>query len=1660
MKRIDKMMYGVVFLFLTAPFTSHAQGPNAPEAASFEPVDATDMVNLVTGDFTYVLPLLNVPSPEGGYPLALAYHAGIAMDQEASWVGLGWNLNSGALTRSVNGYPDDYNSSKITEYFYDEGDEIEVYSLSLGYGTPEGSLSVGLGFSWGSHKSLGGFVSIGFGLSSEAGGGIGGNLRLGSDGVGFGVGVVKGGLSLGVSASSNGTVGGSIGFNNNSEGFRVTASSNGTYGMSFQRAGVKNNTPRVGVSLSSSGIGFDFGALSLVTDDAGNYSVAGAMGVGLQLQFSNTVKMGDYTTKTGGWMIPIMVPTNIGVFSLTFGKQTFRYYLGKKEMSFVNGPLYFDSDYRNSTKVVYRCTGPVIPVGNHGSICGGSIIAVDVPVGERFMDIYTIPVELNTFSRRVSLDLDHITFPNFDKYNVQAQGLSGSISSRLFENGILFGLKERGNSKNYFLKDVIDGVSSIPEHGKFDSKPNFYFENEISSYLNANVSVANFNINEMNENIFDYYESGVNFNANLRRRNGTYIECFTNKQLIESYEVQKNKGYLKPIGLDLENSTKPPEGIGAFQITAMDGKTYHYSLPVYNHEIVTRTFGAIADSPLEKESYFEKRQLEPYATHWLLTAVTGPDYFDTNDNGIPDKQDYGYWVCFEYGQWSDAFAWKTPYGTDYFKNEDNAVVKTAIRGRKQVYYLDKIKTRTHAAIFVKSEREDAFSEYWKYESVAHINDKDQTSSAYTERFTIPSQKPLRLDRIILVKEEDDTISSSEGVSDESSEQIIYNDSDKSSEQAWYNLKDNVIDEGDDWKSMIPKALSVIEMNYDYTLAKESPNTNTFYSGRLTLNSVNFKGKEGLQVLPPYEFEYYKENVRFEIDKKDDFGYYMSDNSMWSLEEIKTPQGGKIEIDYETNLFQSVMDHNIIFRFGDESYSMSNVSENNGFLNFAIKTKIDFGFQLQDTINFGIKAENTGYGPRGSNDHRAGFKGVAEIIEDLGDNQYVVRSLTTIPSGYVPGRRLTSTEEKRFSASVEDDFTIEGGGIRVASLTTSDETNSYLTKYTYGKNESGIGYISYMPFAPELQKEVPYSAELPAPKVMYEYVQVESTDANGVAEGSTHYRFKILKEKDTNVVKFGDLYEIEQLIHGEHYNEVADKDVFVKSYTVKDNLSSLGQLLEVSTFNKQGHLLSRIENQYYAPGETPNLLGVTKESYQNYRVIDYSLKNETLHSSFKYTDKWFVNSSSRIKYPSLLKKSIEYKGGHTYSSDFGKRDTVTGKATEIISVSSSGVKLKNIAIPAYYKYSQLGTKVDNIDFENMLTQGAANYTYLMDPITKEEKVISANITTWNNTWDYLDHAGNSESTSLAGPDVWRKHKEYVWDGAIHAVTGAYEGFTGEDDGFDWTVGVSQSSNSKWKSVSETTRYSHFSAPLEVQDINGNKAATKMGDHHSKIIATANAGYTEMFYSGGEYVVKDAEGNLTDYFDGEVGIGDGILYNYYGAKHTGDTPVTIRSNEETFVVRPGKTGRYKASVWAYDNPEVLTFPTEYVHLKLRVGGTKITYNTQELVRAGDWVLLRFEAEINAGDKVSIVADGDFTATLDDFRLHPIAASMTSYVYNEWDELTYMMGPNGLATKYVYDSQGRLQETWQEVVDTPPSEAYPDGTTGGFKIVSQNEYNYKNR
>ncbi|MEM6631276.1 MAG: RHS repeat domain-containing protein [Bacteroidota bacterium] len=81
--------------------------PQTPEAAAFIQ-HGNIPVNMYTGTPQISIPLHNIDGREFALPISLTYDAsGIKVDQIATWVGLGWNLNAGgAVTRMVQGIPD------------------------------------------------------------------------------------------------------------------------------------------------------------------------------------------------------------------------------------------------------------------------------------------------------------------------------------------------------------------------------------------------------------------------------------------------------------------------------------------------------------------------------------------------------------------------------------------------------------------------------------------------------------------------------------------------------------------------------------------------------------------------------------------------------------------------------------------------------------------------------------------------------------------------------------------------------------------------------------------------------------------------------------------------------------------------------------------------------------------------------------------------------------------------------------------------------------------------------------------------------------------------------------------------------------------------------------------------------------------------------------------------------------------------------------------------------------------------------------------------------------------------------------------------------------------------------------------------------------------
>lgn len=179
---IKRKLFLAAILFGLTPlsFMSHVyaigDGPSQPEAMQFEPVDATDLVNLATGDFTYNLPLLVVPGSAGDYAINLSYHAGIGPNQEATWVGLGWTLNPGAINRTVSGYPDDYNGDYVQTHY--EADPLSGWGIGIGVGYGP----FGMNMSYDSHTGNAGvnyFVGFSFSIGNHANLG----LNVGTEGI-------------------------------------------------------------------------------------------------------------------------------------------------------------------------------------------------------------------------------------------------------------------------------------------------------------------------------------------------------------------------------------------------------------------------------------------------------------------------------------------------------------------------------------------------------------------------------------------------------------------------------------------------------------------------------------------------------------------------------------------------------------------------------------------------------------------------------------------------------------------------------------------------------------------------------------------------------------------------------------------------------------------------------------------------------------------------------------------------------------------------------------------------------------------------------------------------------------------------------------------------------------------------------------------------------------------------------------------------------------------------------------------------------------------------------------------------------------------------------------------------------------------------------------
>uniref|UniRef100_UPI003890D9A2 hypothetical protein n=1 Tax=Arcticibacter sp. TaxID=1872630 RepID=UPI003890D9A2 len=519
-------------------------GPTSPEATSFEPVDTTDMVNLATGDLVYTIPLLEVPGPEGGYPLSLSYHAGIQPNEDASWVGLGWTLNPGAINRSVNGYPDDWYGAESSRRDFWEGgtstgSRVGVNVPILGNAA---SLSLGLSFSNDTYQGRG----FGWDL------GIAGGIPNTPFTAGVGIGMSTSGKFQG-QASLGGRAG------NFSAGLGITTSGD-TFAFGSASVGPGDNKSGYGIGLNLStdfesinaGFMLTYSSSSMGTDAKTSSKVSTSALAGFSASTQNS-RAGSLSTKTSS--------TSINLFVASYSRTKMRYWSNEREESFM-----------------------------YGSLHPNWMSYIEIPE-ENAYDSYTLQDEDKSIIDAADPNQQMGgSFPAYDLYQVTAQGLGGTMRPYRFKGEALQQNrweKTRPNSITPTVKYIANSSAT--------AYPDFRFENDFSN--NYIQSYPDFPAVGSELIFYDPPSSGPQFDdsewmngiSGNKLAGSRHIDYFvTNTD--GTVPVYGNKQFIAPFvngGLTRRAHTSQANRathIAGFAITSETGVTYHYNLPAYSYD--------------------------------------------------------------------------------------------------------------------------------------------------------------------------------------------------------------------------------------------------------------------------------------------------------------------------------------------------------------------------------------------------------------------------------------------------------------------------------------------------------------------------------------------------------------------------------------------------------------------------------------------------------------------------------------------------------------------------------------------------------------------------------------------------------------------------------------------------------------------------------------------------------------------------------------------------------------------------------------------------------------------------------------------------------------------------------------------------------------------
>ncbi|MBS1914560.1 MAG: hypothetical protein JST22_21430 [Bacteroidetes bacterium] len=903
---------GALYAQSSGPLQPEYEGGAAPEGPQ---------VNPFNGGFSFGLPVMNIPGPDGsGYSVALSYQSGASPEHEVSWVGYGWSLNAGAIVRNVQGYPDDWDD---TVTIWNKRDRDWTVS---GIGR--------LGAEVNSHDLLTSLVDTS----------------------------VFHGASLSVAVNT---------IYNNYDGYERT---------------IDYNADTKGIA--------GFGVTAKVTGDYTSWTPRiqpGIFDLGVHDCFNRLFKkptMPFIAPRFSGSSVNCGLTTLLGIPSYTIsgaefgvvGNVTIRNLTDTYRVP-IRGYMYTHGapddallDYSLERLIPFHPDHRMLPVPFTGADNyyitgngGGAFRLYSRGLGNLHPDKHDNPIAVTQVQPDLIFGLSEIGIGG-------AFGL-GNVSldvSQWEDEGknAAYQFSQMGSGDEpFFFRFMGDGAGNQLASAT-DAPANATFEDGAPK-VPADIMPALNNGDRVPRNSY----IGFNLNRELRDTTDKGKHYRTFGTLVS--QLPDSSDYINRNEVAIRNQ------IGEIAVIGAGGSRSVYGLPVYSRNERRLGFGvqktvedsasrakansmvySWADTGSARICMGEERE-SPYATAYLLTQITTPNYIDISHDG-PTPDDVGGYVIFKYdhGAGTDRkqvvppdsaytrhdraaprawFHWRSPYnGLNYDRgdlSDPKDDIGTYSSGEREQYYLRSIETKTHIAIFVSNLTSLTFPTHNIYGSGARRRD------GY---------------------EMDSKISAAQAAGDSTASSAKWNSVNDGYEQA-YNLSrrlERIELYTKDASGNPDSLISTVFFDYDYSLRPGMINSmtaahdSTARAGMLTLKRVWWQNQRVYNArIAPYEFGYEyphatdypaamrtkypaivhfadslsssEQNPPYSLYDFDRWGMYQDsgrarhaagldwtnqrpdanrfDPAAWQLKTIRTPSRGQMQVQYEQDDYNYVQD---------------------------------------------------------------------------------------------------------------------------------------------------------------------------------------------------------------------------------------------------------------------------------------------------------------------------------------------------------------------------------------------------------------------------------------------------------------------------------------------------------------------------------------------------------------------------------------------------------------------------------------------------------------------------------------------------------------------------------------------------------------------------------